>query len=248
MRNLGFVFILTLNSLTALADYQSVPFDVAHFGQAIGYLDIKSKKGLFNCTGFLDENENFITNHHCIENQVDCDNAVVTFINQEGTVDARYACSKLLATSVNDREGIDLSVLKLDGDLWGREHLRYADLTTQELNNGTEIFITKFNFATMTDGQIKPSLDVVRCFGKVDSEQKNFWKTQIEYQDRPCAIKMGNSGSPFLNSRGEVIGVTSSIKSKESIQQLNRFISVETFGVHLNAMKSFFNKTLGAQR
>ncbi len=237
-------FLLVLATMKAMAEYQTVPFDIANRSLAIGYLDIKAKDGYANCTGFLDENENFITNHHCIENQTDCDNATVSFINQNGSVNARFACAKLLATSKNDSEGLDVSVLKLDGDLWAQERLRYARLTREELTNGIPIFITKFNFATLTDGAVKPSLDVVLCFAKLDLEKRSFWKTEKIYQDRPCSGKQGNSGAPFLNSNGEVVGIVSQGKSEQVILSLNRWVMPEIFGPHAIAIMDFFEKSL----
>ncbi|OQW50605.1 MAG: hypothetical protein A4S09_02085 [Proteobacteria bacterium SG_bin7] len=242
----GVLFILA--TTTAGADYQAVPFDIGHFGQAIGYIDIKAKSGYAQCTGFLDENENFITNHHCIENQTDCDNATITFINQNGSVDARYACAKLLATSINDGEGLDLSVLKLEGDLWTQERLRYASVTQEELNEGAEIYIAKFNFATVVDGAVKPSLDVVPCFAKRDKEKVTFWKTELIYKDRPCSGRAGNSGAPFLNRSGEVVGFLSEAKAQQVIKGLNRWVMPEIFGPHVISIKDFFKKSLGAQK
>ena len=57
MSRLAISMLVSLIGSLALADsYTAIPFDVAHFGQAVVSLEIQKKEGgIAVCTGFLDE-------------------------------------------------------------------------------------------------------------------------------------------------------------------------------------------------
>lgn len=155
------------------------------------------------CSGFLIDDDKLVTNHHCVSTPEQCKNTFVFIYN--GSHYEKTKCSEVLASlndykSPNDpRKKIDVSVLKLAN--------RYAG---------------KVFKAASERPLVKEAVTawVVDHTG-IDKEIPNLFESRItefsctvapisrhrSMMLRNCPVIHGNSGSPVLNSKGEVVGV-----------------------------------------
>lgn len=101
-----------------------------------------------SCSGFLVGKNKLVTAGHCMASQVSCDNSLwvfdykVTYSDQsEVIVDKSkvYKCKKIIKTSLNAVDGGDYAVIELDGDVEGREPLKFR--TSGTLKVGDELVV-----------------------------------------------------------------------------------------------------------
>lgn len=156
------------------------------------------------CTGFLVAPNLVVTNHHCIQDQLDCRRTEIQFWNYKegwfkrnfGT--SEYQCKNLLFTSFER----DQSLIEIEGDasFYGRFPIsrRAHRLKKDEI----------FRISTMSDSFLS---GIFREHRQCVLERDGFFegpsgKTYLEsYCDK--SIEGGNSGSPVFDSEGYVFGV-----------------------------------------
>ncbi len=233
--------LLLFISNAAVAQSNVAPFSIEQVVQSVAVLSINDGS---SCTatylGEYNGKQLALTNSHCIGNESDCRNTRILFLNLQGEIESQHRCTGILVTK--EPEILDFTLFTVNGDLWQRDPIKIKQLSSQELSVGLEVYPLVYTFQNLTDGQVPPRLDFFKCFAKVENDS-SFYKewliTDPAYDQRPCALKKGNSGSPVFNSEGELIGIESKIhmvKGDFAIPGLNRFVFGRNIIVQINAI------------
>ncbi len=160
--------------------------------------DIESPGALTKDTsrgsGFVYDTEgHIVTNQHVIDQ---ADKVTVRF--SDGTV--------LPAKIVGSVKDSDLAVVEYDKTKVDVKPLKLADSSTVTVGTRTIVIGNPFSLqGTMTQG-------IISAIGRRLLQQSQFNIPLILQTD--AAINPGNSGGPMLNTKGEVIGVVTAIRSQ----------------------------------
>lgn len=149
-------------------------------------------------TGFIyDDNGHIVTNHHVAE---DADDLNVTFV--DGTI--------YTATVIGSDPYTDLSVLYVkDVPREKLTPLPLADSTKIRVGESVAAIGNPFGLSSsMTSGIIS---GVGRLIPSQETGALQFFIPDIIQTDAP--INPGNSGGPLLNTRGQVVGINTAIRS-----------------------------------
>jgi V8-like Glu-specific endopeptidase len=154
------------------------------------------------CSGFMVDSETLVTNEHCISNQKVCNDTYVAIYNGHGY--ERNRCRKVIRIlndydDANDsRKKLDVAIVKLENNYYGSAFYpsRYSPFTGET--------VTAWVVDQIGIDSNKSILDVriteLRC--KVAKKGK---REALMLDD--CPVVQGNSGSPILNTYGELVGV-----------------------------------------
>lgn len=158
------------------------------------------------CSGFMVSSTLLVTNHHCIENQAECNNTRIAVYQGTPTNYLQTRCKRIVKTeqdyaSANDpRRRIDYTVLEIEGSYYGS----FFDLAS------TRGAVTDSVTAWVID---HTGLDHPTTPNLYESRVTEFNCTVDSTSDSAsmilsnCPVISGNSGSPALNTAGEIIGV-----------------------------------------
>lgn len=156
-------------------------------------ITVDTRYGTAVGSGFIyDDKGHIVTNNHVVADGV---KFTVSFL--DGTV--------LSATLVGQDPDTDLAVLKIDP--------KDISLKPLRLGNSTNLKIGEMIIAVGNPFELAGSvtLGIVSQKGRLLPTERGYLIPGIIQID--AAINPGNSGGPLLNSRGEVVGVTTAIES-----------------------------------
>lgn len=156
-------------------------------------LNVKEPTRSELCTGFLTATNQMVTNHHCLSTEEECKETYVSVYNGS---DYEIAKCRSIEDTAEDtanlrRKSIDYTVFELD------RHVRSADTFPMALRkpdagdrltvwvvDQVDLFTGRITELDCTLGRQEPSLEL-----------------------KHCPAIAGNSGSPVLNERQELVGV-----------------------------------------
>lgn len=155
------------------------------------------------CTGFMISSSRLVTNHHCVSDAEECSNTYIAIY--DGTNYQKAKCQSLVVSTQdsadpNDRSRkLDFAVMTLSVSYQGE----FLPLSKIEAEAGDKINSWVIDHtgldkvpANLTDARITE----FEC----EVKNQNTWKSLFMMD---CPIISGNSGSPALNTNGEVVGV-----------------------------------------
>lgn len=186
------------------------------------------------CSGFMVGPRTLMTNHHCVSTQEECDNTFVAIY--DGTSYQKTLCKRIIKTQEdspdpNDpKRKIDYTVFETFDPYLG-EVFKLAsqtpaddDVVTAWVVDQTGLDLTPLN---LFDSRITE----FKCRVTKDSP----WSSMV--MDH-CPIISGNSGSPALNDRGEVVGIFwgGTSKDLDSSYDLQARRSLNRFGLATDAI------------
>lgn len=158
------------------------------------------------CSGFMVAPNILVTNHHCIENQAECNNTHIAIYRGQATNYLKTKCKTIIKTEqdyddANDsRRRIDYTVLEIADNYNGG----FFDLsaTRAAVSNSITAWVVDH---TGLDDDTDPNLLDSRIteFNCTVSSTSNSASMMLSQ----CPVIHGNSGSPALNAAGEIIGV-----------------------------------------
>ncbi len=155
------------------------------------------------CTGFLVGEDTLITNHHCIKNQTGCENAHVAVYN--GYSYEKNWCDRIIKTLYDysdpsdPRKKLDVTIIKLRNKFYGKT-FKLAKAKPKIYDSLTVWVVDHTGLDRNEPNFVESRLTEFKCNLTQDGE------TQSMLLDK-CPVIAGNSGSPVLNSAGEVVGI-----------------------------------------
>lgn len=183
------------------------------------------------CSGFLISNNLLVTNNHCVSTELECKNTYVSIYAGESLVRAK--CDSIVHTEVDNqilkKKKIDLSVLKLDREI----SLQPLPLSKENLIEGDSLKAWVVDHLSFKKARITE----LRC---------EYQGNETSLKLKRCPIIEGNSGSPLLNAREEVVGVMWGSTVDETISANFPIIErrkLEEFGfaTSVNFFRDFIN-------
>ena len=156
------------------------------------------------CSGFMVDKTTLVTNHHCVQNLTECNNTYIAVYDGYGYHQTK--CKRIIKTledysSANDpRRAIDYTVMEIEDDFFGNTF----SLASARASVGDSV-----------------TAWVVDHTGLDNIENPNFFESRItefncKVQDQNdsaslvlenCPVIHGNSGSPAVNTFGDIVGV-----------------------------------------
>ena len=154
------------------------------------------------CSGFMVDEETMITNQHCISSQTDCNNTYVAIYN--GHSYEQNKCKSVVKimndySNPNDsRKKLDVAVVKLEGKYFGKAFKAASDKPL--LNDEVTAWVIDHTGLDRKEPNLyEARVTELRCLVAADNRQSLILNN--------CPVIDGNSGSPLLDSRGDVAGV-----------------------------------------
>jgi V8-like Glu-specific endopeptidase len=171
-----------------------------------------------SCTGFLISDDLLLTNEHCVNSQIICNQTVVLFGYQrkdDGTFlhGAQYACSEYRASQY-DR---DFSLLRLKDRPGSDARWQALRLCDREVSTGEPLFIVQHPSG-------RPKEFVKDCHvAKTPADGR---KNVVELVDfsHDCDTERGSSGSPVLDAHRDVVGLHHLGKTTGEYREVNRAV------------------------
>jgi V8-like Glu-specific endopeptidase len=156
-------------------------------------LNIKDPSQTELCSGFLASSNRLVTNHHCLSLQEQCENTYVSVFN--GNTFEVAKCQTIISAEYDGKplkdKGVDYSVVELD------RHIRTASVFEMAK------FVPKIG-----DKLTAWVVDHVDLFtGRITELSCTLSNRSNSFELENCPAIAGNSGSPIVNERGQVVGI-----------------------------------------
>ena len=186
--------------------------------QTIGLLfNVKQNK---RCSSFLINKNTIITNHHCVSNDEDAENVIVSFNYERDTDDddiTFYQCDKFIGGD----ENLDLAILECSGD--PGDKYGYVELDDSNVFKGDPIYVVHQNCHKEEDPSCSPDKKISP--GTI-SRIRYSSKDDIHNVFFDADILPGSSGSAvFSKESNKVIALTNKqyhyVKNDEVIPVYN---------------------------
>ncbi|MBA2406036.1 MAG: trypsin-like peptidase domain-containing protein [Bdellovibrionales bacterium] len=158
------------------------------------------------CSGFMVSKTTMVTNHHCVSTATECSNSYLAIYDGYNNVQSK--CKRIIKAREDyknerdSRRAVDFAVIEIE----------------DEFNGNT--FSLAANRASPGDTVTAWVVDHTGLDRKVEEEQNPFQSRVTEFSCKVanqtdsaslglnnCPIIYGNSGSPLVNTAGEIVGV-----------------------------------------
>ena len=144
------------------------------------------------CTGFLNGNNKIVTNNHCVATVDECSNTYISIFN--GTSHENVRCKRIIQTKVDpgalSLKGVDFTVMEIDKKVTAKTF----SLSPSSPYLGDLLTAWVIDHKTLNDSRIT----------ELECQYKTLSKSM---QLTNCPVIQGNSGSPLVNSYGEIVGL-----------------------------------------
>lgn len=187
--------------------FECAGIDGASCPEGIARLFIVNKKNRndsYYCSGVMIDKNTLLTNYHCINSQETCDSTYLAVYNGHSYFQSKCLKVKKLITDHRDPDDplkyLDIAIIKIKDDYYGGSFkLATKRALPEDQVTAWVIDHTGLNSSTQTN----PYESRVTQFNCKVSAQKERKSLVLEN----CPIIIGNSGSPVVNSAGEIVAL-----------------------------------------
>jgi V8-like Glu-specific endopeptidase len=182
---------------------------------AVVMISIATNTTVLRCSGFMISADEILTNSHCVANTYaaarGCSGLIYTHVAAVGSAEAHtIGCQKIeFSSNPTGLESADYAVIKLKQSITDRSPLK---LSNRGFNNGE---IASVHRVQMLAQSSDDSMNGIQTFANCENVQKTMFYRSAS-PNTPintfagCLVQHGNSGSPMVNSDGEVSAVLQS--------------------------------------
>lgn len=183
------------------------------------------------CSGFLVKDNILITNNHCVSSLKECEDTFINIYTEKEIVKAR--CESILYTEADNSstklKKIDVSVLKINRPV----PIKFLDLNKEEILPGENLHSWVVDHISGKRARITE----LKC---------EFENHSPSMRLKNCPIILGNSGSPLLDERRNVVGVLWGSTVDETIGaefplESRRELTDYGFATAVSYFQEFFN-------
>ncbi len=211
----------------------SCPFS-GECSPAVALVSVATGKGVNRCTGFLIGPNRILTNDHCLKGNPDLEKDCSKYVFIHFADQLNRTCSKVIHRSNSSRiENPDYALIELNEPLADRTPLK---ISKRGFRNREKAVIYRVQ---MTKDASSGSYDGIQTRMECEASYKTLMNVNVNSPFAPvmtfgdCSIMNGNSGSPILNSFGEVAAINQgylSIKNEVFIEQLKSYLLDGSYG------------------
>ena len=157
------------------------------------------------CSGFMVGPKTMVTNHHCVATVEQCNNSHLAIYNGHSYVQSK--CKKIIKTEEDyngaddPRRKIDYSILEIEDEFTG-ETFKLADARAVVEEKVTAWVVDHIGLDKDKEQANPYEARITEFSCKVMNQIQS---ASLILED--CPIISGNSGSPLLNSNGEIVGI-----------------------------------------
>lgn len=168
-------------------------------------LNIKSPADSSVCSGFLNGTNQLVTNNHCLSTLEECKNTFISVYNGGSFESAK--CKGIIRTEVDNEKlnlkGIDYTVLELDQEITKTIPLSLSETLPVQNDVLTAWVVDQID----------------NRHARITELSCTFVGVNHSMELKSCPAIPGNSGSPIVNSSGEVVAVLWGTTVKENINE-----------------------------
>lgn len=144
------------------------------------------------CSGFLNGDNQIVTNNHCLSLEKECNNTYISIYN--GTGYENVKCKNIVQTKVDpgalNQKGIDFTVLEIDRKV----NIKTFGISKFTPYVGERLTAWVIDHVSLTKARIT----------ELDCTYASKSNSMLL---RGCPVILGNSGSPLVNNYNEIVGV-----------------------------------------
>ncbi|SMF50056.1 S1 family peptidase [Pseudobacteriovorax antillogorgiicola] len=174
-------------------------FSLASIRDSLGVMVSSNGMKSYSCNGFFIDSRHFVSNHHCLVGSEPCDGIQITASNRKV-----FSCKKIIGT---DQE-MDYVVIETNRPRSAKNQFLEFDTKLYSFEQTDKLWVVS----------VRDNMELVSpCSalgngistnaGVLCSSQKGCRLASLLSQCSNRTIALGDSGSPVLNSKGEVIGL-----------------------------------------
>lgn len=160
-----------------------------------------SKSGV--CSGFMVNEDTLVTNNHCVPDAATCKNTYIAIYKNGSYEEAR--CSQFIKTFKDYKTGdarkmLDATIVKINKK-WSGKTFKLSEQRASEGEVVTAWVVDHIGVDKGEEGNLSDSrITEFNCtVASVDDKESMVLSN--------CPIVQGNSGSPVVNSLGEIVGI-----------------------------------------
>jgi len=203
--------------------------------QGVGYLLVD---GGFCNVAYLG-GDTALTNHHCVENEEQCEKTRAYFM--VNGIKVSYPCTKLIFSGPDNKPHNDFSLIRLGDDpMFEIDAVLLAD--HKKLKSGKEYKLKRIKYdPPVKNIRIDTKLSYSNCEGNLDEKELS-WVIKGKTETEPCHTVRGNSGGLIVDDTGKLVGLTSMLKTEKGKYAIPAFNDYAVETVYGPSLKNIFKR------
>ena len=185
------------------------------------------------CSGFLNGNNRLVTNNHCLSTMTHCEATYISIHSSNGPETAR--CKSIIKTDVDgktlNQKAIDYTIIELDRKIQNAKPLPVSKMLAYQGEKLTAWVVDQLD-------NRQARITELNC---------NLSRKARSFELQNCPVISGNSGSPVLSERGEVVALIWGSTADDTVNEETslserRSLNEYAFATDLKHFRSFLIK------